>query len=198
MTRAVLPRRFDLTFGEDSPETRERLRELILYISDRSAFDPNFGRTKLNKILYFADFVSFRERGKPITGAKYMRWEHGPMPRHLKPITDKMVHDGELDEQSRDSYIHTQQRFIPKRKARTEIFNEEELLLVDAIIKELEDDTATDVSIKTHGRVWKITSNGDPIPYEAAFVSDAGLTEGAFEWASKLIQKYDKIWRAEG
>ncbi len=189
-------RLYNLTFGDDSPDTRERLRELILYISRKSRRDPNFGRTKLNKILYFADFVSFRDRGKPITGVKYMRWDHGPMPRHLIPITERMIRDGDLDEETRDSHIHTQKRFLAKRKARTDLFDDDDLKLVDDIIKELQDDNATDVSIKTHGRVWSITNNGDAIPYEAALVSDAGLSEGAFEWGSKLILKYDQIWRA--
>ena len=74
----------------------ERLRELILYIADRSQTDPRFGATKLNKLVFFADFQSYAERGKPITGCQYMRLPNGPVPRHLIPIRDRLVEEGEL------------------------------------------------------------------------------------------------------
>ena len=35
----------------------DKFRELILYIAQESEGDPNFGATKLNKILFFCDFL---------------------------------------------------------------------------------------------------------------------------------------------
>jgi hypothetical protein len=192
------PEGLSLTFGDDNDQTRTRLRELILYITDKCTDDPNFGSTKLNKILYFSDFVSFRDRGKPITGAQYMRWDNGPMPKHLKPVTLQMIQEGDLDREVRQGNTYTQIRFIPKREARHELFSTEDLDLVDAIIEELKHHNATDVSLKTHGRVWRLTKNGDDLPYESVFVSDAGLSEDAYEWARHLVEKHDKEWRAEG
>src|SRR5437660_10500981 len=93
---AGLLERSKLTFGSDDSATRQRLRELILYIADRSKDDPKFGATKLNKILYFSDFVSFREYGEPITGAMYMRLENGPAPMHLVPVRNEMLESGEI------------------------------------------------------------------------------------------------------
>jgi uncharacterized phage-associated protein len=192
------PEGLSLTFGDDNNETRERLRELILYIADKSANDPNFGSTKLNKILYFSDFVSFRDRGRPITGARYMRWDNGPMPKHLMPVTLEMIEEGILSRDVRQANTYTQIRFTAKRKPRREVFGEDDLKLVDDIIEELKHHNATDVSLKTHGRVWRLTKNGDDLPYEAVFISDAGLSEDAYEWARTLVAKHDKEWRADG
>ena len=46
-----------------------RLGELALYIAHNSQNDPNFGKTKLVKLLAFTDFVSYERRQRPITGA---------------------------------------------------------------------------------------------------------------------------------
>lgn len=53
----------------------------MLYIAKRSLTDPYFGYVKLNKILFYADFVAYGELGKPITGATYIRNLYGPTPR---------------------------------------------------------------------------------------------------------------------
>ena len=48
-----------------------KLGELIVYIVENSLGDPYFGKTKLNKILFAADFEAYRQRGRSITGADY-------------------------------------------------------------------------------------------------------------------------------
>ena len=64
------------------PEMRpdERLRELILYIALKCESDARFNATRLNKILFYADFVSFANTGKPVTGAAYKAIDRGPVP----------------------------------------------------------------------------------------------------------------------
>src|SRR5690242_1312364 len=57
-----------------------RLRELILYIAERLKDDPNFGKTKLVKVLFYSDFDAYRETGQPITGTPYLHMERGPYP----------------------------------------------------------------------------------------------------------------------
>ena len=52
-------------------DNERKLAELILYISQRYATDPNFGMVKLNKALYFPDFSAYASWGETITGAEY-------------------------------------------------------------------------------------------------------------------------------
>ena len=72
------------------PESERRFRELLLYICEKSATDPKFGATKLNKILYFSDFLAFARYGKPITGFEYQRERNGPVPKRLVSIRNQM------------------------------------------------------------------------------------------------------------
>jgi hypothetical protein len=173
---------FDLTFGEDNECTRERMRELILYIADRSKGDDKFSATKLNKILYHSDSAAFRELGTPITGVQYMRLDYGPAPVHLVPVREQMLKDNEIEIKKTLYYTREQDRIIAKRKANQLLFSSDELAIVDAVIEEMKNFDASTASYMTHGRVWEIAKNGQRIPYEAAFVSDAGLTEDVLQW----------------
>ena len=36
--------------------------------------------TKLYKLLYFLDFLHFKEVGRPVTDLEYFAWDYGPAP----------------------------------------------------------------------------------------------------------------------
>lgn len=71
----------------------KKLAEAILYISKKSEGDESFGATKLNKLLFYSDFMAFGKLGEPITGQDYQKLEHGPAPRHLLPIQNALVQE---------------------------------------------------------------------------------------------------------
>src|SRR3990170_6654722 len=75
---------------------RDKFKELVLYLSERSETDPNFGETKLNKLLYYIDFLAYRELGQPVTGARYQKLKWGPAATALLPIQQEMEAKGEL------------------------------------------------------------------------------------------------------
>ncbi len=60
--------------------TNDKFSEMIIYISDLSNDDSTFGLTKLNKLLFYSDFVHFAYHGTPISGQKYQKLPHGPAP----------------------------------------------------------------------------------------------------------------------
>ena len=51
------------TYEFDIPNGRTKLKELILHIAKECCDDPTFGATKLNKILWWADFLFYRATG---------------------------------------------------------------------------------------------------------------------------------------
>jgi uncharacterized phage-associated protein len=59
---------------------REKLLNLIVYFVKNT---KNCGKTKLFKLLYFADFECFKKTGKSITGLDYFTWPKGPVPIEL-------------------------------------------------------------------------------------------------------------------
>ena len=150
-----------------------RLAELILYVSARCQSAERFGATKLNKILWWADFLAFAEFGEPITGVEYMRLDNGPVPRRLLPVRERMIDDKELVISSvRCPGGYTEKRPVPLREADLSGFSPEEISLVDWIIDQLWSKTATRVSKLSHGKAWEIAADKENIPYEAIFLSD--------------------------
>ena len=66
-------------------ETRvlpNRFRRALLYVVEALG---EVGVTKLQKILYLADLEHFLENGTTLTGARWVRYTHGPMAKALLP-----------------------------------------------------------------------------------------------------------------
>lgn len=59
---------------------REKLLNAIIYFSKNTKY---CGKTKLYKLLFFLDFIHFKETGKSVTGLDYYAWDHGPAPQSL-------------------------------------------------------------------------------------------------------------------
>ena len=169
---------------------KEKLRELVCYISEKCSTDRTFGKTKLNKILYFSDFIHFAYYGTPITGTPYVRLPHGPVPRGIDRILKKM--DGKAIEiHNPEFYGYEQHRIVPSRTANIDsYFKPSQISLVDGVIKALWGKTASQVSKMSHTRAWRIAKKGGVIPYEAIFISDEDVTDYDISRARELSRTY--------
>jgi hypothetical protein len=169
-----------------------KLGELIIYISLKSECDPQFGATKLNKLLYFADFLAMGNFGRPITEVEYQHLDNGPAPRRLLPVERKL-------EEQRAIAIQrvalksgkTQIRTVALRAADLRAFSGEEISLVDHLIFEYWNDDAESISSHSHNYVgWKMTKTGDNIPYGSVFLSDEPLTQAEITRGQELAARY--------
>jgi hypothetical protein len=170
------------------PENEARYRELVLYICQKCATDPKFGATKLNKILYFSDFLAYAALGEPITGFEYQRLPNGPAPRRMLPMREEM-------ERRRDLGFQlvvlkggrTQRRAVNLRAPDLKVFTAEQIALVDRIIEELWDLDAEAVSELSHRMMgWRLADLNEVIPYETVFISSEPLTETDVQRAREL------------
>jgi Protein of unknown function (DUF4065) len=184
-------RHSDLTFSFPDMDADLRLRELILYIAAKCSDDPKFNATKLNKILYFADFLSFRDHGEPITGAEYLKLEHGPAPKAMKRIQEELIQSCEIEIERRKIIDYSRNVVVAKGAANLASFTERDLKLVNMVIEELWGRTASEVSEASHGIAWQVANMQDSIPYEAALLSDEALTPDDVQWAEEQIAAYE-------
>jgi hypothetical protein len=145
---------------------KTKFQELLLYVADKSKNDRNFGAVKLNKILFYSDFLAFGNWGEAITGATYCRRPQGPCPRALVAARDDLVSNGAAELRPVQVGPYTQKRLVPKRAANTNVFAARELELVDQVIGRLKSDTAKDVSERTHDLdAWNLAEPDEDIPY---------------------------------
>ena len=169
----------------------DKFKELVLYIAEKCADDPAFGATKLNKILYFADFFAYGESGVPITGATYGKLFRGPAPRQLVSVREELSNTGDICMSKATYHGYPQERMIPIREANLDLFTAKEIALVDDIIQKLWGINAANISNYTHRLAgWRIAADGDDIPYESVFISDEGLTEDDINRAKELINHF--------
>jgi hypothetical protein len=169
----------------------QKLKELILYISQQSSTDPKFGSIKLNKILYLSDFIAFGWWGEPITAVEYQHLKKGPAPRRLLPVRDEMVAAKELAVQPIPlKNGNTQKRPVNLRDPDLTNFSGREISLVDTVIRTLWKMDAEESSEYSHRFVgWKMTKEGENIPYGTIFLSDEPLSEAEIIRGQELAQE---------
>jgi uncharacterized phage-associated protein len=149
-----------------------KFTEMLVYVADRLRDDRAGGATKLNKVLYFADFAHMRRTGRPITGAVYQRLPHGPAPRRLVPVRDRLVAAGEADIAAGQFLGFSQRRLVPTRAADLSVFSADELATIDAVLDDLAHLTATQVSALSHEEPgWRLAADGETISYASATIA---------------------------
>lgn len=118
-------------------------------------------RTKLNKFLFYADFLHTKHFGDPITGLSYVRLQHGPVPNKYELIFatldlagDIAIH--EVVEGERISYLH-----LAKRAPDITAFARTELEVLMRVQREFEKVDATRISQRSHQEeAWTMTKPG--------------------------------------
>jgi hypothetical protein len=148
-----------------------KFTELVLYVADRLRADRAGGVTKLNKVLFFADFAHVRRTGAPITGAEYQKLPQGPAPRRLRPVRDALVEAGAATVAREEFLGYELHRLVPLRPANTSVFATAELETIEQVLADLDGLNARQVSDLSHEEAgWRLVEEGDVIPYEAALV----------------------------
>jgi uncharacterized phage-associated protein len=170
-----------------------KFKELILYVAQESEFDPSFGAAKLNKILFFSDFLHYREHGTSITGETYFKLEHGPAPRAMVPAIRELEAEGACLLIERTHHGYVRKRLLVKREANLDLFTAKEIAHVGSILRLLRDRSASEVSDLSHHFIgWKTARTQEDIPYETVFLEDPEdlvLTEEEILYGQQLARE---------
>lgn len=185
-----LPANKKLTFHYPVERGLQRFRELIVYISQQSRQDSQFGAVKLNKILYFSDFMAFERLGQPLTGMVYQKLEHGPAPRAMVPVLRELIEEKVIAIETVFVFGKPQKRTVALRPAITSLFFADELALIDEVISELEGQGASDVSYRSHDLRWKAVQLNDSIPYEFIYFDPRELTAEDVTRSHELAREF--------
>lgn len=72
------------------PTYERKMRELALYLTAKSEKDLHFSPAKLNKLLFYCDFVAYLQLGCSITGYSYQKLPSGPAPKAIKIMNNQL------------------------------------------------------------------------------------------------------------
>lgn len=172
-----------------APDDR-KLKELMLYVADKSECDPSFGAVKLNKILFYSDFLMYLKLRESITGQEYMKLEHGPAPRRLLPLQEELISEGAAAVKETDYFGYPQKRLVALRIPDLSLFTGTDIAEVDKVINALWDLNGTQASELSHRFPgWKAAALRETIPYSTVYLSDRELTEGEKEYGRQVAAR---------
>ncbi|HYU45770.1 MAG TPA: Panacea domain-containing protein [Terriglobales bacterium] len=151
----------------------QKFRELLLFIAERSENDPQYGAIKLNKLLFYSDFLAYLKLGKPITGQEYFALRQGPAPRYGTRIREEMIAAGEIALQKKERADRIQTRTVALRPPNYKVFSSEEIALVTQVLQDCRASSGSELSEKSHKFAgWSLAKEKETIPYAVALVGN--------------------------
>lgn len=152
----------------------DKFKNVLLYVLERCAGKPNVGETVLYKLLYFADFNHYELYEEHLTGAQYRKLPYGPVPQKFDVIMQQMIENGQLQKIKTDYHGYPQTRFLPLEKADLQALKASEKDVIDKVIDQMSDWSATAISNYSHKDMpWLASRDGEIIHYELAFYREA-------------------------
>lgn len=159
----------DIYSGYRNPNF-EKFTEMVVYFSEQ--IKPY--KTKMNKLLFYADFLMFKQSCFSISGVRYNAINMGPVPHNFQSIFEYLVNKNEID-------IHYTEfpnggfgeQFIAKtdRPFNGTLFSELELDVLKKIVSTFKTTSTNDIIELSHlEKAWKENEQTkNVISYEYAF-----------------------------
>jgi hypothetical protein len=167
----------------------DKLEQLILYICGRVQDPKRLGMTKLQKILWYADVQHFSLTGSGISGADYVRAPRGPLCPDSRAAIDALVRRGLLIDLIPPPGSYRPRQMIALKDADLSMFTAQEISIVDRLIETIsQKHTAKSISNASHGHMWQIIPDGQPMPLEAIFGETLRAPdESDLAWAAEVL-----------
>jgi len=127
------------------------------------------GATKLNKLLYYLDFLNYRDRGKSVTGDEYYHMQYGPIPSSVETVMSALC-ESEKIKVTGEPFKETMRKiYKAEEKPDVTVFSKEEQELLVAICKEFKECSIDTIVAQTHLEApWFYSMPHDKIDYEYA------------------------------
>lgn len=170
---------------------REKFKDAMHYAIARAGAHDGFGAIKLYKILWFSDARMFQTRGKPITGADYVRRQFGPVPQLALPIRSELESEGRIKVWKSTLGKVEQWCFRSLAPPNMSRFSNEERQTLDYWIKHIDEDhTGTSISDESHDYGWEIAKMGEILPMHA-FLAERlrEANDAELEWARGRVKQ---------
>ena len=159
----------DIYSGYRNPNF-EKFTEMVVFFSDKLC--PF--KTKMNKLLFYADFLMFKQSCFSISGVRYKAIDMGPVPNNFQSIFEYLANKHEIDIHITEfPNGYTGEQFKPRkgRNFNPELFTENELNTLEKVANVFREKNTNDIIQLSHlEQAWKKNEkNKSVISYEYAF-----------------------------
>lgn len=132
-----------------------KFTEMVVYFTHET--QP--WKTKLNKLLFYADFCHFRKTGLSISGSRYRAIDMGPVPNNFSSIFEHLAEKDEIDifyTAFSNGSIGEHFKPHPKRDFNDTIFNEDELITLKEVVSKFgKTNTKEIIEISHEEEAWE-------------------------------------------
>lgn len=149
---------------------RDLFDEVVHYIAWRTRDDARFGRVKLAKTLFYADFTAYEDDGVPLTGARYFHWPRGPFTTEIYDAERRLVRRGVA--QLKEPEFEGDEAKLLADSFTPEFTHTWHRMYLDIKIRQVaETGAARTVSDTSHEHPgWLLTGPKQEIPYYSVYV----------------------------
>jgi len=146
----------------------EKLLNAILFFTDKASVF----KTKLNKLLWYFDFLCFKNTSVSATGSIYLHWALGPMPTKYDIYLDYLIQEEMIaaEEVIFDEYKDVAgEQFSALEEPDLSSFSKDETRCLEKVYEKFKNFTSKKISEFSHDEEgYKRTGNGEIISYEYA------------------------------
>lgn len=159
----------DIYTGYKTPNVDKLIQMVVFFAQKMKPF-----KTKMNKLLFYADFLKFKETTFSMSGMKYVAIDHGPVPNNYQSIFEYICNEGFIDVKSIDfSEGYQGNQFIPSERYEFDnsLFTSQEIDILNEVVARFENMSSREISDISHLELaWTHNvGNKDFISYEYAF-----------------------------
>jgi putative zinc finger/helix-turn-helix YgiT family protein len=135
-----------------------KVNNLVLYFAEK--VKPF--KTKMNKLLFYADFLHFKQTGFSITGLRYQAIQKGPVPKNYDWIFDNCMEKKFVKIKLHDYGNYMGEQLLPtgEKIFEEELFTSSELKAIEVIVASFKKATINEIVNKSHEeKAWKDNVN---------------------------------------
>jgi len=149
---------------------QKKYKNAIIFFAKRIQ-NSTLGKLKMMKLLYYLDFDFFEKYGRSITGDEYLRFDNGPVPRMGEKILKQMEgKEIKITRRKIGNGYNDQMHIEALADFDVNVFEREELLMLEEIAGKWEKFTGTEMKNASHGEApWIATSSDGIIDYNLAY-----------------------------
>jgi len=147
---------------------RKKYENAILYFA-KYLSSHQLGKTKLAKLLYYLDFISYRDLGQSVTNTLYYKQEYGPLAQDLTEVIGSLVASNKLEIERTviNESGKQKDRFKILKDPDESVFNQYEQGLLRKLVNTYANVTTDVIIAKSHLEApWVKAKNGGALDYK--------------------------------
>ena len=140
----------------------EKLSAMTSYIAARG---HAISKTKLNKLLFYSDFIHYYLHGKSISGSRYIHMQFGPVAEYYREMLDTLFVENKLQTMR----THGHDEFLANAGEALDALSMFEVATIQWVLDNFNDMNAHGITDFSHNeKAFRFTRLGEFIPYEFA------------------------------